>query len=304
MAAVDVENLVVKYGSVVAVDDVSFGAEFGEVTAVIGPNGAGKTSTIETCEGFRVPTAGTVRVLGLDPHADRVGLHREVGVMLQEGGVYPSARVSETIAQYCSLYGQGVNPDDLIERVGLSHRATATWRRLSGGEKQRLSLALALASNPRVAFLDEPTSGVDVNGRDEIRTIITNLAANGTAVILATHELDEAERLADRVIFFDEGKIVANGTLAALRGAQTVVRFRSAAHLDHGVLSRHIGLPVSAADDLFSVSFVASDSTMSGDLVSRISLWLGDNSLPLYDLNVGAQRLEDVFRMLTRGGGR
>ena len=304
MAAVDVENLVVTYGSVVAVDDVSFSAEFGEVTAILGPNGAGKTSTIETCEGFRIPTSGSVHVLGVDPYKNRVMLHREVGVMLQEGGVYPSARVAETVGQYCRLYGRDVNPGELVERVGLSHRASATWRRLSGGEKQRLSLALALASNPRVAFLDEPTSGVDVNGRDEIRAIITELAANGTAVILATHELDEAERLADRVIFFDKGKIVANGTLAALRGAQTVVRFRSASHLDQVALSRHIGLPVRAVDDMFSVSFVASDSTMSGDLVSRISLWLGDNSLPLHDLNVGAQRLEDVFRTLTRRGER
>ena len=302
MAAVDVENLVVRYGSLAAVDGVSFAAEFGDVTAILGPNGAGKTTTIETCEGFRSPTLGAVRVLDRNPFSERTVLHQEVGVMLQDGGVYPSARVAETIAQYCRIYNRGVDPSELLARVGLAHRASSTWRRLSGGEKQRVSLALALASNPRVAFLDEPTSGVDVNGRDEIRTIIRDLASRGTAVILATHELDEAERLADRVIFFDKGKIVANGTIAALRGAQSVVRFRSVSHLDHAALSRHIGLPVNASGDEFSVAFVASDSTMSGDLVSRISLWLGENSLPLHDLNVGAQRLEDIFRLLTKGG--
>ena len=304
MAAVDVENLVVRYGSLAAVDGVSFAAEFGDVTAILGPNGAGKTTTIETCEGFRCPTLGSVRVLGRDPFSERTMLHQEVGVMLQDGGVYPSARVAETIAQYCRLYDRGVDPSELLVRVGLGHRAASTWRRLSGGEKQRVSLALALASRPRVAFLDEPTSGVDVNGRDEIRTIISELASQGTAVILATHELDEAERLATRVIFFNKGKIVANGAIATLRGAQSIVRFRSASHLDHAALARHIGLPVTVSGDEFSVAFVTNDPTMSGDLVSRISLWLGENSLPLHDLNVGAQRLEDIFRLLTKGGER
>ena len=302
MAAVEVEDLAVHYGAVRAVDGVSFSAEFGEITAVLGPNGAGKTSTIETCEGFRVPTSGSVNVLGFIPHKQRTTLHREVGVMLQDGGVYPSARVGETIAQYCRIYDRGVSPTELVDRVGLAHRRNATWRRLSGGEKQRVSLALALAARPRVAFLDEPTSGVDVNGRDEIRSIIRELAADGTAVILATHELDEAERLADRVVLFDHGRIVANATLSALRGSQTIIRFRSAVHLDHSALARHIGLDVTANGEEFSVSFVAVDSSMSGDLVSRISLWLGDNALPLHDLNVGAQRLEDIFRMLTNGG--
>lgn len=304
MAAVEVEDLAVHYGELRAVDGVSFTAEFGEITAVLGPNGAGKTSTIETCEGFRAPTSGTVNVLGLVPHKNRTTLHREVGVMLQDGGVYPSARVGETIAQYCRLYDRGVSAAELVERVGLAHRVTATWRRLSGGEKQRVSLALALAARPRVAFLDEPTSGVDINGRDEIRSIIRGLASEGTAVILATHELDEAERLADRVVLFDHGHIVANATLAALRGSQTVIRFRSSPLLDHVALSRHIGLDVGASGEEFSVSFVAVDSSMSGDLVSRISMWLGDNSLPLHDLNVGAQRLEDIFRTLTIGRPR
>lgn len=304
MAVVEVEHLSVSYGSLRAVDDVSFTADAGEITAVLGPNGAGKTSTIETCEGFRRPTAGCARVLGLDPWSQRPTLHREIGVMLQDGGVYPSARVAETVAQYCKLYDRGASATELVDRVGLTHRADATWRRLSGGEKQRLSLALALAARPRVAFLDEPTSGVDVNGRDDVRAIIRDLAAEGCAVVLATHELDEAERLADRVIMFNRGRIIANGTLSTLRSSRTNVRFRSSFELDSAALSRHIGLDVVVDGDTYSVAFTADDSSMAGDLVTRISMWLGSNSLPLHDLNVGAERLEDIFRALTKDDQR
>lgn len=300
MAAVEVENLSVHYGPLRAVDEVSFAAEFGEVTAVLGPNGAGKTSTIETCEGFRRPTSGSVRVLDLDPWTHRVALHREVGVMLQDGGVYPSARVAETVAQFCRLYDRGASAAELVARVGLAERATTTWRRLSGGEKQRLCLALALAARPRVAFLDEPTAGVDVNGRDDVRGIIRDLASQGCAVVLATHELDEAERLADRVVLFNRGRIVANSTLTNLRSSRTTVRFRSSPSLDSTALTRHIGLDVVANGDEFIISFSSPDSSMASDLVSRISVWLGSNSLPLHDLNVGGERLEDIFRMLTK----
>lgn len=300
MTAVEVENLSVHYGPLWAVDEVSFTAAFGEVTAVLGPNGAGKTSTIETCEGFRRPTSGSVRVLGLDPWAQRTELHREVGVMLQDGGVYPSARVGETVAQFCRLYDRGASADELVARVGLAERATATWRRLSGGEKQRLCLALALAARPRVAFLDEPTSGVDVNGRDDVRGIIRDLAGEGCAVVLATHELDEAERLADRVVLFNKGHIVANSTLTNLRSSRTTVRFRSSTSLDAAALARHVGLDVAVNDDEFTISFSSPDASMASDLVSRISVWLGSNSLPLHDLNVGGERLEDIFRMLTK----
>ena len=303
MSAVEVQDLVVRYGDLTAVDGVSFVAEAGEITAVLGPNGAGKTSTIETCEGFRRPTSGSVSVLGLDPFERRTELHREVGVMLQEGGVYPSARVGETIEQYCSLYGRGADADELIDRVGLHERASSTWRRLSGGEKQRLLLALALAARPRVAFLDEPTSGVDVNGRDEIREIVRELAASGTCVVLATHELDEAERLADRVVMFHRGRIVANGRLATLRSGRSSMKFRSTPELDTAALSRHVGLAVErvqfGATGEFVIHFSADDASMSGDLVARVSTWLGAAGHPLHDLAVGQQRLEDLFRDLT-----
>ena len=301
MSAVVVENLTIRYGDFVAVDNVSFQAEFGEVTAILGPNGAGKSSTIETCEGYRAPTSGAVQVLQKNPFTQRTSLHSEVGVMLQEGGVYPSARVHETIAQYCALYNRGVDPATLLTAVDLESKASSTWRRLSGGEKQRMLLALALAARPRVAFLDEPTSGVDINGRDAIRHIINDLAANGTAVVLATHELDEAERLAQRVVLFDHGKIVANAPLTTLRSARHELRFSSSPTLTMQELSAHIGLVVTLEQEQYVVHFDSVDTSFSSELVQRVTTWLNTNNLPLNNLSVGAQRLEDIFRNLTGG---
>ena len=301
MSAVVVENLTIRYGDFVAVNDVSFQAEFGEVTAILGPNGAGKTSTIETCEGYRAPTSGSVQVLEKNPFTQRTSLHSEVGVMLQEGGVYPSARVLETITQYCALYNRGVDPATLLVAVDLESKASSTWRRLSGGEKQRMLLALALAARPRVAFLDEPTSGVDINGRDAIRHIINDLAANGTAVILATHELDEAERLAQRVVLFDRGKIVANAPLTTLRSARHELRFSSSPTLNVQELSAHIGLAVTLEQEQYVVRFDSADTSFSSELVQRVTAWLSTNNLPLNNLSIGAQRLEDIFRNLTGG---
>lgn len=296
----DVQGLTVRYGDLVAVRDVSFTAEAGMVTAVLGPNGAGKTSTIEVCEGYRTASSGTVRVLGLDPAKHQRQLGERIGVMLQEGGVYPSARVLDTVRHYCTLYGKGADAAQLVEQVGLTARAGATWRRLSGGEQQRLSLALAMAAKPEVAFLDEPTSGVDVNGRDTIRGIVRDLAASGCAVVLATHELDEAERLADRVIIFDQGQVIADGTLAELRKGHDEIRFRSDPHLDLTALAASIGMVASQV----GVDEYVIDAPPHPKLMAQLTTWLADQGHPLTDLRAGGQRLEDVFRRLTaRDGG-
>ncbi len=217
--AISVRDLIVDYKQLRAVNKISFDAKAGEVTVVIGPNGAGKTSTMEVCSGVRTATSGKVSVLGLDPRKDRARLNLQIGVMLQDGGVYPSARVFEIAQHYCNLYGNRTTANELLEAVDLTRQKKTSWRKLSGGEKQRLSLALALAAKPRVAFLDEPTSGVDIFGRDLIRGIVRRLADDGCAVIMATHELDEAQRVADHVLMFQDGNLLANAPLAELRGS-------------------------------------------------------------------------------------
>lgn len=293
----EVDRLIVRYGDLTAVDGVSFTAAAGAVTAVLGPNGAGKTSTIEVCEGYRRATSGSVRVLGLDPATDQRRLSERMGVMLQDGGVYPSARVLDTVRHYCALYGRGADATELVGSVGLTDRATATWRRMSGGERQRLSLALALAARPDVAFLDEPTSGVDVHGRDTIRSIVRGLADGGCAVVLATHELDEAERVADRVVIFDRGRVVADGTLDELRRGHDELRFRSDDGVDAAGLAAAIGNPVERVGPDEYLVAAAPDPRLLG----LLGAWLADHGHPLFDVRGGAQRLEDVFRRLTDG---
>ncbi|MEO6126018.1 MAG: ABC transporter ATP-binding protein [Ilumatobacteraceae bacterium] len=291
--AVVVEDLVVRYGDLVAVDHVSFTAAAGEVTAVLGPNGAGKTSTIEVCEGYRCPTSGSARVLGFDPQRQQTEMSKRIGVMLQEGGVSPSAKVADVVRLYCDLYGKGVDPAELIEQVGLGERVRSNFRRLSGGEKQRLSLAMAMAARPEVAFLDEPTSGVDITGRQTIRTIVRDLAATGCAVVLATHELDEADKLADHVVIFDRGRVVADGSLDELRRGHDEIRFRSAPDLDVGALAATLHVPVRAVG---RGEYVVDGGAAH---VAAVTAWLNDAGHPLEDLRAGKQRLEDVFLRLT-----
>jgi ABC-2 type transport system ATP-binding protein len=292
-----VEQLVVEYGQITAVNSVSFTARTGKITVILGSNGAGKTSTLEVCEGFRSPTAGSVRVLGLDPLRERGELNRHMGVMLQDGGVYPSSRVGEVIEHYCALYGNQMKANDLIERVGLAHRRTSTWRRLSGGEKQRLSLALALAAKPTIAFLDEPTAGVDVEGREMIREVVRDLSIEGCTVIMATHELDEADRCADDVIVFYQASIVASGTLQSLRQGHDEIRFTTERGIDPSALSAHIGTTVLQDGSDYVVA-----GTSDAKIIGLISDWLAEQHQGIDNLRAGSQRLEEIFRRLTQRG--
>ena len=295
--SVVVENLTVQYGSLTAVNNVSFTAPTGAVTVILGPNGAGKTSTIEVCEGFRTAASGSVRVLGLNPTSDHATLTQRMGVMLQGGGVYPSVRVRDVVSHFCALYGKKVNATELLERVGLTHKATSTWRRLSGGEQQRVSLALALAAKPEVAFLDEPTSGVDIDGRDVIRDIIADMAANGTTVVLASHDMAEAEKVATHAVLFNSGSVVASGELSSLLGVRKRLRFTSVEGIDLVQLGGAAGSPAHHMGH--GVYEIAAES--SPRLIGRITQWLAEQQLPLHGIDMGQESLEDAYRRLTRG---
>ncbi len=237
MSAVRVTGLTVRYGpvgSAPAVDDVDLSAEAGEVLVLLGPNGAGKTSTVETLEGYRRPSAGEVRVLGLDPMADHAALTGRMGVMLQSGGVYPMLGPKRVLDLFADYYPDPVATAELLDLVGLRDVAATPWRHLSGGEQQRLSLALALIGRPEVAFLDEPTSGVDPVGRVAIRDVVAGLKEKGVSVVLTTHELAEAERLADRIVILARGRIVMEGTPHELTTSPSA----DSGAVDHGGLRR------------------------------------------------------------------
>lgn len=295
-AAVEVDGLVVRYGDLTAVDGVSLRARAGEVTALLGPNGAGKTSTIESIEGYRRPVAGTIRVLGLDPLADHDRLVESLGIMLQSGGVYPGIRPLEALDLFAAFYADPLDPQALLERVGLATRHRTPWRRLSGGEQQRLSLALALVGRPRVVVLDEPTAGLDVEGRRLVHDVIGDLRLDGVAVLLATHDLADAEALADHVVIIDHGRVVADGALSeVLAGEGDQIRFTAIPGLDTASLTAHLGAP---AREATAGSYVV-ERAPDPAAVAALTAWLAEHGASLGDLRAGRQRLEDVFVRLT-----
>jgi ABC-2 type transport system ATP-binding protein len=305
-AAVQVDELTIRYGDVVAVDGLSFTAEAGQVTCVLGRNGAGKTSTIEALEGVRRPAGGRLSVLGLDPRRDHATLVTKVGVMLQDVGIHPAARTGELVRHAAGLYPAAValDPVELIERVGLAGLERRTFRQLSGGEQRRLALALALVGRPEMVFLDEPTAGVDPAGRQQVRSIIAGLRDEGVTVLLSTHDLTEAERLADRIVIIDHGRLRASGTLASLTAAGDGgerLHFRTSVAIDIEALSAHLdGVPVTAGSgpDEYVVAAPPAPS-----LIASVTSWLADHDVVLSALQTGARDLEDVFLGLTSDNG-
>ena len=207
MDAVEVCDLVVRYGTTTAVDGVSLIAPRGAILALLGNNGAGKTSLLQVCEGFRRPDAGMARVLGLDPVADHDALMPRLGIMLQSGGVYPWATAGEILDLFAGFAARPLDTGMLLDRLGLRRVARTRFRRLSGGEQQRLGLAVALVGRPELVFLDEPTAGMDTEARHTTWRLIEELRADGVSVLLTTHLLDEAERLADHVVIIDSSVV-------------------------------------------------------------------------------------------------
>ena len=299
MKAVVVEDLTVRFGEVTAVDGLSFSAEAGAVTALLGPNGAGKTTTVETAEGYRRPTDGRVRVHGLDPVADARALLPRLGVMLQRGGIYPSMGIAAALNLFASYYASPAASGDVLARVGLEGRVTRTpWRRLSGGEQQRASLALALIGQPDVVFLDEPTAGVDPHARQLVRKVITELRDAGACVVLTTHELDEVERLADHIVIVDRGRVVAEGTLDSLTGSKDAISFATSPGIDIAAVGQVVGgACVEVSAGRYSIAVKSTPAR-----VASLTAWLAERDLSVTDLGSG-DRLEDVFLRLT-GDGR
>lgn len=226
-AVVRVSGLRKTYGDKVAVDNVSFEVQPGEILGILGPNGAGKTTTVEAIAGLRTADAGTVRVLGLDPQRDPAPVREVLGVQLQESRLPAKLRVAEALRLYASFYANPKDPEDLLTLLGLQEKRDTAYENLSGGQKQRLSIALALVGNPKVAILDELTTGLDPQARRETWDLIEAVRASGVSIVLVTHFMDEAERLCDQVIVIDDGRIAAQGSPAELaRGERHGVTFR------------------------------------------------------------------------------
>ncbi|HEU5228499.1 MAG TPA: ABC transporter ATP-binding protein [Ktedonobacteraceae bacterium] len=300
-AVIVVDKFSKSYGSNRVVDNLQFTVQRGEVFALLGPNGAGKTTTVETLEGYRKPDEGTIRVLGLDPIRDGQALKPQIGVMLQQDGLYPALTTREVLHLFAGYYEHPQNTDALLERVGLTAAAKTRCRRLSGGQKRRLALAVALVGNPALVFLDEPTSGMDPQARLATWEIIRTLKSHGATVLLTTHLMDEAERLADRVAIIDHGRLIALDTPASMTGVKNahIVRFVAPSGLDCQQLA---ALPSAhKAEEVRPGSYVIethSDDTMPS-LLAELTAWLRDQHITLSELRVGHGSLEDLFLRLT-----
>jgi ABC-2 type transport system ATP-binding protein len=296
--AIVVDNFSKSYGSRRVVDALEFTVHQGEIFALLGPNGAGKTTTVETLEGYRTPDQGSVRVLGLDPIREAQMLKPQMGVMLQQDGLYPALTAREVLRLFAGYYRHPQNIDELLERVGLSAAAAIRCRLLSGGQKRRLALAVALVGKPKLVFLDEPTSGMDPQARLTTWEIIRDAKEQGATVLLTTHLMDEAERLADRLAIIDHGRLIALDTPAQLTGVQNanLVRFVAPAGLDCAKLA---ALPSAhKAEEIRPGSYLIETEAVPV-LLAELTAWLRDNNITLSELRVGHGSLEDLFLRLT-----
>ena len=297
--AVEVVDLSMRYGTVTAVDGLCLTVERGSVTAILGPNGAGKTTTIETCEGFRSPQRGTVRVLGLDPVADAHHLRPRVGVMLQSGGAWSGAHADEMLRHIAALHAHPLDVDLLIDRLGMGSYGTTPYRRLSGGQQQRLSLAMAIVGRPELLFLDEPTAGLDPAARRSTWELISELRSSGVTTVLTTHFMDEAEALSDHIHIVDAGQVIASGSPAALSasGAENTVRFSARAGLD--VVDLMLTLPHDTKVDEISPGSYVIAGTVDPQLLASLAAWCATQGVLTESLLVERQTLEDRFLELT-----
>ncbi len=307
--AVVVDGLVKRYGGRAVVDGLSLEVAAGELVALLGPNGAGKTTTVEIVEGYRNADGGRVRVLGVDPGRGGRTLRARVGLMLQGGGIDPRARPRETLVQYGRFHADPRDADELISLVGLGAVARTRYRLLSGGERQRLGLALALVGRPDVLVLDEPTAGMDPEARAATRAIVAAEREAGAAILLTSHDLVDVERLADRIVIIDEGRVVAAGTPEELRaGAVVRVRFR----LDRGLAAGEMvalqgalaagraGLTVAADGD--DARYRIEGAVADAGLLAGLAAWCAAAGVLIVELRTAGASLEDVYLDLVAAG--
>ncbi|MER6513958.1 MULTISPECIES: ABC transporter ATP-binding protein [unclassified Nonomuraea] len=293
--AVEIVDLVKRYGGRTALDGLTLRAGRGAVTAVLGPNGAGKTSTVEICEGFRKADSGTVRVLGMSPTLPE--LRPRVGVMLQAGGVPPAMRCAEWLRLVARFYARPHDPGALLTRLGLAEHARTPYRRLSGGQQQRLSLAAAVIGRPELVFLDEPTAGLDPQARHACWDLVGELRGAGVSVVLTTHHMEEAERLADHVVIIDRGRVVAEGSPASLTGAERQLRFRARPGLTLEELLN--ALPVGSAAKESPAGHYIIEGQVGPELLATVTAWCAAEGVTADDLRIERRTLEDVFLELT-----
>ncbi|WP_234785769.1 ABC transporter ATP-binding protein [Mycolicibacterium elephantis] len=288
-----------RYGSTTAVSNLDLEVQAAEVFALLGPNGAGKTTTVEMCEGFIKPDSGTIEILGLDPFDDNAQVRARIGVMLQGGGAYPAARAGEMLDLVAAYAAYPLDPKWLMDTLGLTDAARTTYRRLSGGQQQRLALACAVVGRPELVFLDEPTAGLDAHARIVVWELIDALRRDGVTVVLTTHQLTEAEELADRILIIDHGSAVATGTPEELMrsGAQNQLRFRAPRRLD-------LSLLISALPENYQASETAPgeylvEGAIDPQVLATVTAWCARLDVLATDMRVEQRSLEDVFLELT-----
>ena len=292
----DVRHLHKRYGRHVAVDDVSFTVEEGEIFGIIGPNGAGKTTIVESIAGLRTPDSGSISVLGLDPVKDRAQARERVGVQLQESSFPDAIKVAEALELYSSFYRNPADWRELMELLGLTEKRNTQYKALSGGQKQRLSIALALVGNPKVAILDELTTGLDPQARRDTWSLIERVRDTGVTILLVTHFMDEAERLSDRIAVIDGGRVAAVDTPAGLiaqSSAAQQVRFRLSQPLDRSVLTE---LPDVTNVEITDGRWLV---TGRGQLLSSVAGALARAQVVAEDLRVDQRNLDDAFVAFT-----
>jgi len=303
--AIVVDGLVKRYDGRAVVDGISLTVGRGELVALLGPNGAGKTTTVEIVEGYRHPDGGSVRVLGLDPIGDGRALRPRIGPMLQEGGIYPQARPRELLHLYAGFFADPRDPDELLAAMGLEQVADTRWRRLSGGERQRLSLGLALVGRPELLLLDEPTAGMDPEAKAATRERIAAERSTGASILLTTHELADVERLADRIVVIDRGRVVADGTPAELLGGATPrlrLRFdRPIGADERAALAAAIGTDATVEPDGGPDRVVVSGPPPDPRLVATATAWCASAGFLVIELRTGGGSLEDRYLELVGG---